>query len=154
MHQWWLRGVLMTVGRFAIGLSKLRFLKSIGIQVRDKSVLDVGTRIGENASLMKQWGAQKVVVCDPDNESLQMGLDQGYLSKDTTYSITLQEFTENAHEQFDVVTFFQFCLPAHKEREAFSEALAKSVKSDGLVVIKKLIFLSVFSICSTAIIAF
>jgi SAM-dependent methyltransferase len=104
-----------------------------GISLEGKSVLDVGARTGENAHAMIQHGAN-VIVCDPDENSLQQGIEAGYLKPEDVRFGTLQDFSSEFYGKFDLVTCFMWCIP-FAQRETFTAALCNALKPGGKIIL-------------------
>jgi 2-polyprenyl-3-methyl-5-hydroxy-6-metoxy-1,4-benzoquinol methylase len=103
------------------------------ISFKDKRVLDVGCRSGENTIAMMNEGAD-VIGIDPDDSEFSVALSKG-MAVNQLFKKTLQQFVaENPGKKFDIVTVFLWCIYPI-EYESFTSALATIVKPEGCVII-------------------
>lgn len=101
--------------------------------IKDKKILDVGCRTGENAYVFARAGAD-VYGVDFDVQALEFAVKQGYLSEKNIFKCRLEELPADVKGTFDIATVWLFCIDLD-ERDAFFKSLAEVIKTNGQVII-------------------
>jgi SAM-dependent methyltransferase len=119
--------------RSRVAQEVMKSLDALEINIDGKKVLDVGTRTGENAKLMRERGAD-VYAVEPDTSSLNQAIKLGNIEQEKAFPVLLQDMPEEHKGTFDVATCFLWNIP-FAERENFTRSLAQAIKPTGQVII-------------------
>lgn len=97
--------------------------------IKNKVVLDVGTRDGVNAFMLKKIRPKSIIAIDPDKSQFpQNTQDIQFIDK------TLQDFSKTTNDKFDTVTVFLWNIP-FGEYDHFLNSVKKVLAPDGTLII-------------------
>jgi SAM-dependent methyltransferase len=98
-----------------------------------ETALDIGSRDGRYAPVIRELGPRALVAIDPSEDELQQGVDNGLLAPQEAFKGTLQEYV--ARQTTPADSLFIFTVSPYAIRKpSFSEALLRAVKPGGIVV--------------------
>lgn len=96
---------------------------------KNKNVIDVGTRNGVNAFMMKKIGAKSITAIDPNNSEFPKKTQNIKFIKNT-----LQDYLQECNKQFDTVTVFLWNIP-FLEYDSFMYSVKKVLVPNGTLII-------------------
>lgn len=99
-----------------------------------KTALDIGSKDGRYASVIRQLGPTTITAIDPSVKELQKGIDHGFLNKNEVFKGTLEKYVKQATSQVDSAFVFNV-NPDLARNEEFIDALLLVVKPGGIVVV-------------------
>jgi hypothetical protein len=79
-------------------------------------------------------GATHVAGVDPDTESLQEGIDCGWMTPEDAYPCKVQDLPHDLYGQFDLVTAFLWCVPLAEKKQALT-AMSELLNENGEILI-------------------
>ncbi len=103
------------------------------INLKGKTVLDVGSGLGFNTKAMQLQGAS-VYGVEPDVSAYTDAIQLSNLTNENSYHGKLQDIPKNLHSQFDIATVFLWNIP-HAERDGIMQGLRASLTFGGTVII-------------------